>query len=237
MATQADDATKARPPAQAARRYAQRMPSAARREQLLDAALAAILELGYGGVSIEAIARFAGITRPVIYDHFPNLERLLHALIEREERCALDQLERIIPEEPGELAAEALLALSVRRFLDAVAERPSTWRLILLPPDGTPEVVRRHVETNRARVDERLAHLVRLAVASDRAPAAIAELDVELAAKAIRQLGEEAGRLLLTDPARYPPERFERFIGVLARLLWPGCAAEGLAEGAPRLPT
>jgi hypothetical protein len=35
---------------------------------------------------------------------------------------------------------------------------------------------------------------------------------VELTARAIRALGEDAGRTLLTDPERYPPERYERFV-------------------------
>ena len=55
------------------RPYAPRMAPEQRREQVLDAALRVILELGYSGVSIEAIAREAGVTRPVIYDHFANL--------------------------------------------------------------------------------------------------------------------------------------------------------------------
>jgi AcrR family transcriptional regulator len=55
------------------------MAPAQRREQLLDAALEVVLEQGYAGVSIEAIARMAGVTRPVIYDHFSNLEGLIHA--------------------------------------------------------------------------------------------------------------------------------------------------------------
>src|SRR5947199_10865046 len=84
----------------ARRRYAPRMPPQQRREQLIDAALTVILEHGYGGVSIEAIAREAGVTRPVVYDHFPNLPRLLHALVEREERYSLEQLEDVVPELP-----------------------------------------------------------------------------------------------------------------------------------------
>jgi AcrR family transcriptional regulator len=46
---------------------------------------------GYSGVSIEAVANAAGVTRPVVYDHFPNLARLLHALVEREEIYALEE--------------------------------------------------------------------------------------------------------------------------------------------------
>ena len=72
-----------RPPSDAGpaqrRRYAPRMSPSKRREQLIDAALRVIITHGYEGVSIEAIARTAGVTRPVIYDHFPNLGSLLRS--------------------------------------------------------------------------------------------------------------------------------------------------------------
>ena len=73
------------------------MPPEQRREQLIDAALNVILKEGYRGVSIEAIAREAGVTRPVVYDHFTNLARLLHALVEREEHYSLGQLADVVP--------------------------------------------------------------------------------------------------------------------------------------------
>jgi AcrR family transcriptional regulator len=195
------------------------MPPAQRREQLIDAALSVILEQGYSGVSIEAIARTAGVTRPVVYDHLPNLGRLLHALVEREERYALEQLEQVVPDNPGELEPVELLVGGVRRFLEAVADRPATWRIILLPLDGTPEIVRDHVETNRARTQERIERLVRWA--GDR-PEIPEDLDVELTARAIRSMGEEAGRTLLTDPERYSPERYADFVTSVMKLIWPG---------------
>src|SRR5437868_3304831 len=85
------------PPGKPRRPYAPRMPPAQRREHLVDAALKVILQHGYGRVSIEGVARAAGVTRPVVYDHFPNLARLLHALVEREERYSLEQLEAVVP--------------------------------------------------------------------------------------------------------------------------------------------
>jgi AcrR family transcriptional regulator len=200
------------------RRYAPRLPPEQRREQLLDAALSVILELGYSGVSIEAIARTAGVTRPVVYDHFPNLGRLLHALVEREERCALSQLEDVLPVDARAISPAELLAGGMRRFLDAVASRPATWRIILLPPEGTPAIVRAHVETNRALTLRRIEQIVQ--VTFDR-PDAPDELDIELAARAIRDLGEEAGRMVLTDPERYPPERYQRFVESVVGLVWP----------------
>jgi hypothetical protein len=99
-----------------------------------------------------------------------------------------------------------------------VADRPATWRIILLPLEGTPTIVRDHVETNRARTQERIEHLVRWAVERRELPS---DLDVELTARAIRCLGEEAGRTLLTDPERYSPDRYAEFVTTVTRLLWP----------------
>ena len=192
------------------------MPPEQRREQLVDAALSVILEQGYGGVSIEAIARAAGVTRPVIYDHFPNLGTLLHALVEREERYSREQLERVVPDDPGDSDPVEVLAGSVRRFLDAVTARPATWRIILLPLDGTPTIVRQHVETHRTKILERIERLVHWAINRNELPS---DLDVELTARAIRDLGEEAGRMVLTDPHRYSPDRYERFVQSVMRLL------------------
>ena len=190
------------------------MAPSERREQLIDAALQVIVEQGYAGVSIEATARTAGVTRPVIYDHFPNLGALLQALIEREERIALEQLAQVVPEpDPGRRDdALALLTAGIREFLEAVASRPSTWRIILLPLEGTPAIVRQHVETNRARILERLQELVRWGTAGDELSGG---LDVELAARSIMALAEEAGRQVLTDPERFSPERYERFAAVV----------------------
>src|SRR5262249_60618764 len=110
------------------------------REQLIDAALEVILERGYARISIEAIARAAGITRPVVYDHFPNLNRLLHAVIEREERISLEQLAQVVPDDPGDQTPAELLTTGVTRFLEAVMNRPAPWRVILLPLEGPPPV-------------------------------------------------------------------------------------------------
>jgi AcrR family transcriptional regulator len=198
------------------------MPPEQRREHLLDSTLSVILEHGYSGVSIEAVARAAGVTRPVVYDHFPNLGRLLHALVEREEKCALEQLEHVVPEKELQLPPDQVLREAAIKFLDAVARRPATWQVILLPPEGTPKVVRELVETNRAHALERIERLVQWAIDESSLPS---DLDVELAARALRDLGEEAARMVLTDPVRYPRQRYERFIDTLMALLWPDDAA------------
>ena len=194
------------------------MPPGQRREQLIDAALEVILERGYAQISIEAIARAAGITRPVVYDHFPNLNRLLHAVIEREERISLEQLDQLVPDEPGEQAPRELLSGGLARFLAAVTRRPATWRIILLPLEGTPPIVGQHVQVGRARVLQRIERLIGWAVECSQLPH---DLDVELTARAIRDFCEQAGRMVLTDPARYSPERYGRYAHDFLNLLAP----------------
>ena len=72
-----------------------RMSAEARREHLLDAAKAVVAGQGFHAVSIEAVARAAGITRPIVYRHFGDLAELLDALVDRETKRALAQLQEL----------------------------------------------------------------------------------------------------------------------------------------------
>jgi AcrR family transcriptional regulator len=59
------------------------MSRAAREQQLLDVAEETFAEQGYTETTMEQIAARAGITKPVIYDHFGSKERLLAAVVAR----------------------------------------------------------------------------------------------------------------------------------------------------------
>src|SRR4051794_28532105 len=50
-----------------------RLPAAERREQLLDVTKAMVAARGFHAVSIEAVAREAGVSRPIVYGHFDDL--------------------------------------------------------------------------------------------------------------------------------------------------------------------
>ena len=194
------------------RPYAPRVPPERRREQLLDAALAIITERGYPAVSIEAVARAVGVTRPVVYSAFPGLPVLLATLLRREERRALEQLEAIVPADPGARDPDELVVEALTGFLRAVRANPATWRLILLPVQGTPELVRRQVERNRERILARVRALVAWGLERRGGPE---DLDEDLTARAILVLCEEAGRLVLTDPVAFTPERLTEFAAAL----------------------
>ena len=166
-----------------------RMSGPQRREQLLDATKALVDEGGFHGVSMEAVARAAGITRPIVYHHFPGgLDDLLVALVERETARALDQLAAMLSGRNPDLLA------SLEAYLDAVAADPATWRLVLTTPEGTPAVLRGYVGEVRANFAAALGRVEDLA-----------SPDPELTGVLLQALADEAARLLLAG--RYDRDR------------------------------
>ncbi|HET9012763.1 MAG TPA: helix-turn-helix domain-containing protein, partial [Gemmatimonadaceae bacterium] len=92
------------------------MSAEQRREQLLDVTKSLALERGFHAVSIEAVAREAGITRPVVYGHFEDLGGLLEALVDRESRRALAQLATVLPSDLSEGDARDHLFDALRSY-------------------------------------------------------------------------------------------------------------------------
>jgi hypothetical protein len=86
---------------------------------------------------------------------------------------------------------------------------------VLLPPEGTPKEFRGQVELVRAGV---LAHVEELA-ASGLKTRGGPVVDAELLGHTMLALAEMAGRLVLTDPDRFTPDRLVGFVGRIASLL------------------
>ncbi|GAA1507138.1 TetR/AcrR family transcriptional regulator [Nocardioides humi] len=200
-------------PARKRRPYAPRVPMAERREQLLDAALAIIDRDGYDGVSIDAIAREAGVTRPVVYGAFDGLGPLLMTLLDRQQERALAQLFGALPldaagEDPVAVVERATPALHAMVLAD-----PVTWRAILTSPANVPDVVRERIEGDREQVRAVIEQLV-AGVLGDRA-------DAEVLAHGILALLDHFGRLVLADPGRFTAERLTAVVGSMAKAWLP----------------
>lgn len=58
-----------------------RLPAAARREQLLDVSVAVFARNGFQGTSMDDVAEAAGVTKPVLYQHFTSKQALVHAVL------------------------------------------------------------------------------------------------------------------------------------------------------------
>jgi AcrR family transcriptional regulator len=183
------------------------MPREARREQLLDVTKAIVGDIGLHGVSIDRVAREAGISRPIVYEHFTDLNGLLTALLDREGGRALSQLvevmSRIDAGSESRPVLDVLLA-ALSGYLEAVRADPITWRLVLMPPEGAPAFLRERVDQAREAVIAQLAQFIELAytpAGGQRSP------DPELTASSMSALADHWARLLLTQPDRFRIER------------------------------
>src|ERR671939_24582 len=96
-----------------------RLPAEERREQLLDATKAIVSRDGFHAVSIEAVAREAGVSRPIVYGHFNDLPGLLEALVEREGERALAQLAEVLPRDLARGNPRESLLAALRGYLAA----------------------------------------------------------------------------------------------------------------------
>lgn len=70
----------------------QRMTGKERREQLISIGRVVFAERGFDGASVEDIAARAGVSKPVVYEHFGGKEGLYAVVVDRE----MIRLERII---------------------------------------------------------------------------------------------------------------------------------------------
>ncbi len=200
------------------RPYAARLPPDERRTQLLDAALQIAAEQGFGAVTMERVARAAGVTRPVVYGLFADRGALLAALLERETSRAQAALAPVLPPVPGDgesVDPDALLVQGIHAYLTAVREAPDTWRLVLFPAEGAPAELQEAVSTSRNEALEQVSRLLTWGIGARRAAAGgygeAGAFDVQLFARMLVGLAEGAARLVLDEPEVWTVERFSAF--------------------------
>jgi AcrR family transcriptional regulator len=179
-----------------------RMSAPARREQVLDVATEIVAEHGFQAVSIQSVAKRAGVTRPIVYEHFGALQGLLEAVVKREMSRAMDQVAATrLPDLSGGDPV-ALMLDSLSAYLAAVEEHPTTWRLVLMPAEGAPKTLRKRIVRGRAAVLQSLTDAVRPGTL----PGDLSD-DPELTARILSAMADEYARMVLADPLRFPPAR------------------------------
>lgn len=133
------------------------MTRAAREEQLLDLAEELFLANGYERTSIEDIARAAGVTRPVVYEHYGSKEGIYLACARRARNQFNTDVMRAVAgtDDPFE---------QIRRAADAyyrVLERdPRRWQLLFGPGGLVGDTLGEELTRERFRTVNLLADLI-----------------------------------------------------------------------------
>lgn len=137
-----------------------RLPRTARRAQLLEVALEVFVEQGYHSASMDEIAERAGVSKPVLYQHFPGKLDLYLALLETSCDTVIDGVK-------GALAStqdnRQRVRATMELWYDYVADQGAAFRLVFESDLTSDPAVREQVD----RVIEESAALVAEVIRDD----------------------------------------------------------------------
>ena len=190
------------------------MPRAERREQIETVATEVFAERGYAGASIDEIARRAGVSAPVLYDHFAS-KRALHARLL--ERTRDELLATWAVALSGEGAAGERIPRAIEAWAAYVEAHPFAARMYFREASGgDPEVE----ATHRAIHDQARAGLAAI-LASEPGAERIAGADplaFEMAAEVMRA-GLTGLAVWWTD---HPEVERAQIVETAVNVLWVG---------------
>jgi len=201
-----------------------RLPAPARRAQLLDVARRVFARDGYRGSSMEAIAEAAGVTKPVLYQHFSSKHALYSSLLEAELGQLTVALERAFDVAEGN---EERLRLGFGAYLGFVEAHEDAFRLLFTEGLGLDDDFQRRVSRFRGLVANRITAIIR-------AEAGLPEARARALAVAIVGMAESAATWWLSERRPLP---IAELADELAGLAWKGFARYPAPPGESSGPT
>src|SRR3954454_8725643 len=113
---------------------------------------------GYQEASMVEIARAAGITPAVIYDHFASKAELQINLLERQTEELLTFVGAAVAGEFEDMAEQ--IRVGVDAFFGFVEEHPYAWRMLFRDPPSDPAVAAAHARVHRRATEGIAAFLM-----------------------------------------------------------------------------
>ncbi|TDC78180.1 TetR/AcrR family transcriptional regulator [Actinomadura sp. 7K507] len=186
-----------------------RLPRLARRRQLLGAAQEVFVAQGYHAAAMDEIAERAGVSKPVLYQHFPGKLELYLALLD-EHAEALVKIVRDALESTTD--NKMRVQASMQAFYDFVAGDGEAYRLVF-------ESDLRNVAPVRARVDranQQCAEMIAQVIAEDTSAPTD---EAYLLGMGLVGMAEVSARYWLSQHRAIPKDTAEK---IIARLAWRG---------------
>jgi AcrR family transcriptional regulator len=189
------------------------MPAAVRRSQLLDVAMERFAASGYHDTSMEDIAEAAGVTKPVLYQHFESKHELFLELLDVVGR---QLLEEVVSRAVAETDPYQRVLAGFRAYFQFVCDQPDAFRLVF---GGGARLTDDFADSVR-RLEEEIAETIGRFIDAD-----IDDGHRDLLGHAIVGLGEVAGRRWLDrhgSAGPLDPAEAERMAVRLSDLVWAG---------------
>ena len=183
-----------------------RMPRKARRAQLLDSALEVFVAHGYHSAAMDDIAERAGVSKPVLYQHFPGKLDLYLALLDTSCDAIIDNC-RLALESTHDNKQRVAAAMAA--FYDYVAGETGAFRLVFESDLTNEPAVREHVE----RVTSETAALVARIIHED---TGLPDEAAHLLAVALVGMAQVSARYWLADASEMSRDDAAALISGLA---------------------
>jgi AcrR family transcriptional regulator len=174
---------------------------------------------------MQAVADAAGVTKPVVYECYPNKDQLLLALLDREERRLLDAITDALPRNSAFDNVEAILAAGLTAFLTGAGQARNSWRVVFESRRSSESVVAERVRRARDMILGQISELVRLSMASSEVEDI--ERKVPVAAELLATVAESCARMLVLE--HYPWTAVE-LATYVSRLITRGIVGVGLCD-------
>src|SRR6266540_7290059 len=120
-----------------------RLPRSARRKQLLAAAQQVFVAQGYHAAAMDDIAERAGVSKPVLYQHFPGKLELYLALLDTHCDALVD---RVRTEMHATTDNKERIRGAVKAYFDFVDHESEAFRLVFESDLRNDPAVRERVE-------------------------------------------------------------------------------------------
>lgn len=104
------------------------MPRDERTAQLLSVAEEVIALHGFQDASMDEIAERAGVSKPVLYDHFRSKDALLSAVVVRSAGALADHIDTAVD---GAQSADDMLRLGIMAYFEFVSRRSQLWSVVI----------------------------------------------------------------------------------------------------------
>ncbi|MDO9456157.1 TetR/AcrR family transcriptional regulator [Nocardioides sp.] len=153
MATTPPDLDNARP-------RGGRLPRRERRAQLLESALEVFVQHGYHAAAMDDIADRAGVSKPVLYQHFPGKLELYLALLDSSCDAVIENCRAALDSTHDN---KQRVGAAIEAFYDYVAKDTGAFRLVFESDLTNEPAVRQHVE----RVTSECAELIAAVIHDD----------------------------------------------------------------------
>ncbi len=190
-----------------------RVPRAVRADQLLDLAERLFAERGFHAASMDELARRAGVSKPVIYDHFGSKEQLFATCVRRTGEVLADRVARAVREDSDPRARLRAGSIAYFRFLE---EQFQAW--VVLFADEEVRDARFAAEASRIRRRQSDLMISLIAEAAGTAPGHKGRARLEAMTLAIAGAYESLSVWWHEHPEVAP----EELADWLLDLIWPG---------------